>query len=189
MEIDKTTLSDLSVFNTEEEFSIFNYLDQTLTSNGKEQLRKDLSKPLSNIEAITGVQQTLRTILNKQGQWPKQISNGSIMVIERFYDANIDPIPTNAAAFTTYSYKLLHNPDFSLVKYSITHCFDFIKGMKQLINDHLNDDCPAPLKKILLEAKKITGNDRRNDRTATSNTNHEAGAGGANVGRKSKSDY
>ncbi len=159
MEIDKTTLNDLSVFNTEEEFSIFNYLDQTLTSNGKEQLRKDLSKPLNTIEAITGVQQTLRTILNKQGQWPKQISNGSIMVIERFYDANIDPIPAKASSFTTYSYKLLHSPDFSLVKYAVTHCFDFIKGMKQLINDHFNDDCPAPLKKILLEAKKITGNE------------------------------
>ncbi len=159
MEIDKTTLDDLSVFNTEEEFSIFNYLDQTLTSNGKEQLRKDLSKPLNTIEAITGVQQTLRTILNKQGQWPKQISNGSIMVIERFYDANIDPIPAKASSFTTYSYKLLHSPDFSLVKYAVTHCFNFIKGMKQLINDHFNDDCPAPLKKILLEAKKITGNE------------------------------
>ena len=159
MEIDKTTLNDLSVFNTEEEFSIFNFLDQTLTSNGKEQLRKYLSTPLNTIEAITGVQHTLRTILDKQGQWPKQISNGSIMVIERFYDANIDPIPANASLLTTYSYKLLYNSDFSLVKYSITHCFDFIKGMKQLINDHLNDECPAPLKKILLEAKKITGNE------------------------------
>ena len=159
MEIDKTTLNDLSVFNTEEEFSIFNFLDQTLTSNGKEQLRKYLSTPLNTIEAITGVQHTLRTILDKQGQWPKQISNGSIMVIERFYDANIDPIPANASLLTTYSYKLLYNSDFSLVKYSITHCFDFIKGMKQLINDHLNDDCPVPLKKILLEAKKITGNE------------------------------
>ena len=159
MEIDKTTLNDLSVFNTEDEFSIFNYIDQTLTSNGKWQLRKNLSTPLNNIEAITGIQQTLRIILNRQAQWPTQISNGSIMVIERLYDANIDPIPANASSFTAYSYKLLHSPDFSLVKYSVTHCFDFIKGMKQLISEYLSAECPPPLQQILLEAKKITDND------------------------------
>ena len=52
MEIDKTTLNDLAVFNTEEEFSIFNYINQTLTSNGKEQLRRNLSTTLNSIEAI-----------------------------------------------------------------------------------------------------------------------------------------
>ncbi|MEP7164699.1 MAG: DNA mismatch repair protein MutS [Ferruginibacter sp.] len=159
MEIDKTTLNDLSVFNAEEEFSIFNHIDQTLTSNGKEQLRKKLATPLNNIEAINGVQQTLRTILHKQDQWPKQISNGSIMVIERFYEANIDPIPAGASSFSAYNYKLLHSPDFSLVKYSVSHCFDFIKGMKLLVSNYLADDSPAPLKKILLEAKKITDNE------------------------------
>ena len=159
MEIDKTTLNDLSVFNAEEEFSIFNYLNQTITSNGKEQLRKNLSTPLHSIESITGVQQTLRTIIKRQDQWPKQISNGSIMVIERFYDANIDPIPANASSFTAYSYKLLHSPDFSHIKYSVSHCLDFIKGMKQLINNYLDDNCPAPLKKVLLEAEKVTDNE------------------------------
>ena len=129
MEIDKTTLNDLSIFNTEEEFSIFNYLDQTLTINGKQQLKKNLSTPLTSIETITGIQDTLQLIIQMHDRWPKQISNGSIMVIEKFYDSNIDPIPAVASAFTAYSYKMLH------------------------------DDCPAPLKKILLEAKKITGHE------------------------------
>lgn len=159
MEIDKTTLNDLAVFNTEEEFSIFNYINQTLTSNGKEQLRRNLSTTLNSIEAINGVQGTLQLILKKQEQWPKRISNGSIMVIERFYDSNIDPIPLTASSFSAYTYKLLHGPDFSLVKYSVTHCFDFIKGMKQLVDQYLTDESPEPLKKILLEAQKITSND------------------------------
>ena len=159
MEIDKTTLNDLSIFNTEEEFSIFNYLDQTLTINGKQQLKKNLSTPLTSIETITGIQDTLQLIIQMHDRWPKQISNGSIMVIEKFYDSNIDPIPAVASAFTTYSYKMLHGPDFSLVKYCVSHCFDFIKGMKKLSKNYLTDDCPAPLKKILLEAKKITGHE------------------------------
>ena len=159
MEIDKTTLNDLSIFNVEEEFSVFNYLNQTFTSNGKEQLKRNLGTPLNSIEAINGVQQTLQLILQKHDQWPKRISNGSILVIERFYDSNIDPIPATASSFTAYSYKLLHGPDFSLVKYSVTHCFDFIKGMKQLVDQYLTDNCAAPFKKILSEVRKIVNND------------------------------
>ena len=65
MEIDKTTLNDLAVFNTEEEFSIFRYLDFTLTSNGKEQLKRNLLIPLQTIESIAGIQHTLGLIYGK----------------------------------------------------------------------------------------------------------------------------
>ena len=156
MEIDKTTLSDLAIFNSEEEFSIFHYVDQTLTSNGKEQLRRTLLSPLRTLEEINGIQQTLQIILQKQDQWPRQISNGSIMVVERFYDSNIDPIPAQASSLGAYSYRLLHGPDYSLVKYSATHCFDFVKGMQQLVKIFLTEGCPTPLKKLLTEVKHIT---------------------------------
>ena len=156
MEIDKTTLNDLAVFNAEEAFSLFKYLDYTTTTNGKEQLKTNLQTPLQTPEAINGIQETLKLILRKQNHWPGQISNGSVMVIERFYDARVDMIPANVSATNAYSYKLLHAPDFSLVKYSITHCFDFIKGMQQLVDVFLQDGCPLPLKKLLEEARKLT---------------------------------
>lgn len=62
MEIDKTTLHDLSVFNPEEEFSVFHKINCTITSNGEAQLRINLSAPLQNIESIQDVQQTIRVI-------------------------------------------------------------------------------------------------------------------------------
>ena len=156
MEIDKTTLNDLAVFNTEEAFSLFKYLDYTTTTNGKEQLKTNLQTPLQTPDAINGIQETLKLILLKQNHWPGQISNGSVMVIERFYDARVDMIPANVSATNAYSYKLLHAPDFSLVKYSITHCFDFIKGMQQLVDVFLQDGCPLPMKKLLEEVRKVT---------------------------------
>ncbi|HMJ47765.1 MAG TPA: hypothetical protein VK498_10555 [Ferruginibacter sp.] len=155
MEIDKTTLNDLSIFNNEEEFSVFNKLNFTRTSHGKEQLKKNLSTPLPSIEAITGIQQTLQLILRHQDKWPMQISNGTVMVIERYYESNIDPIPEQASSFTAYSYKLLHGPDFSLVKFSAIHCFDFLKGMQHMVTHYLHDETPAPMKKILIIAAKL----------------------------------
>lgn len=156
METDKTTLNDLAIFNAGEDFSVFNYIDCTLTSNGREQLRRNLSSPLNGMEAIVDIQKTIRLIDQKKEQWPKQISNGTIMVIERFYGTSIDSIPTQVSQLDAFTYKIFHNPDYSLVKYSVTHCFDFIKGMKAMVEIFSGEDCPAPLQKILSQTQKLT---------------------------------
>lgn len=162
METDKTTLNDLAIFNAEEDFSVFSYIDCTHTSNGREQLRKNLSSPLHGMEAIVNVQNTIRLIDKKLDQWPKQISNGTIMVIERFYGTSIDSLPKAVSAMDAFTYKVFHNPDYSLVKYSGTHCFDFIKGMKIMLDIFKEEQCPPPLEKLLLQAKKLLDNENFN---------------------------
>lgn len=155
MEIDKTTLNDLSIFDAEEEYSIFNKLDLTTTSGGREKLKQFFCKSLNTIESIKGIQQTLKVIQENIDVWPQIISNGSIMVIQKFYEASVDQIPSNPSAAAAYAYKLFHGPDFSLVKYSTGHGFDFIKGMRSLLDALLTDDCPEPLKKLLKRAQRI----------------------------------
>jgi DNA mismatch repair protein MutS len=155
MNIDQTTLNDLSIFNSEEDFSVFSKLNYTLTSGGRAQLRQNLSSPLSDIAAIQGVQQTLRLIKERFTEWPSRISNGTLMVVERFYDATIDDIPGNGSAMAAYSYKIFHGPDFSLVKYSVIHCFDFIKGMQQFVERFLSGNAPAPFKANLEAVREI----------------------------------
>ena len=56
LDIDKTTLADLSVFNTEEGFSVFHFLNLTLTSNGKDQLYRILQHPMDDYDSITAMQ-------------------------------------------------------------------------------------------------------------------------------------
>jgi len=155
MEIDKTTLADLVIFDREDEFSVFNKINFTVTSRGKDQLKKNISTPLANIEAINNAQQTLLYILSKKEKWPTTISNGTLMVVEKFYESNITPIPAKPNALAAFTYKLWHSHDFSLIKYSIRHSFDFIKGMKETVSFFLEDDTPPLLKKQLEEAKKI----------------------------------
>jgi DNA mismatch repair protein MutS len=154
MEIDKTTLNDLSIFNGEEDFSILSKLNHTLTTNGKEQLRKTLATPLQKIEDIRDVQATLQLILHKEAEWPMVVSNGTIMVVERFYEYNFDLLPNNVTSLTALNYKMLHGPDYSLIKYSIIHCFDFIKGIQQFIERYLTPTTPTPMRKYLEIAQK-----------------------------------
>ncbi|MEP6676834.1 MAG: DNA mismatch repair protein MutS [Ferruginibacter sp.] len=155
METDKITLGDLSIFSTEEESSVFYRLNFTRTVGGREQLHHNFSTPLLNIEAIEGVQQTLKYILEKETAWPMQISNGTIMMVEKFYESTLDLIPAHPSPIDAYVYKTFHSHDFSLAKYSAGHCFDFIKGLKLLLIDFLSDDTPNPLKKQLEEIRNI----------------------------------
>ncbi len=160
MEIDKITLNDLSIFNAEEEFSIFHKVDFTRTIGGREKLKQNFSKSQNTIEAIIGIQQTLKVIQQNKNAWPQIISNGSIMVIQKFYETSVDQIPSNPSATTAYAYKLFHAPDFSLVKYSTGYGFDFIKGMQLLITALLKDESPNPLKKLLQRAQTIIDKDQ-----------------------------
>ena len=90
METDKTTLNDLAVFQHDEEFSIFNKLNFTRTVGGREKLKSIFNKSLGDIASIQNVQRTLKVILEKKDDWPLIISNGSIMVIYKFYETIFD---------------------------------------------------------------------------------------------------
>jgi DNA mismatch repair protein MutS len=155
MEIDKTTLTDLVIFDREDEFSVFNKINFTITSRGKEQLRYNLLNPLADIAAVQNVQQTICYVKDKKENWPHIITNGTLMVVEKFFESQIDPIPSKPSSIQAFSYKILHGHDFNLVKYSVRHCFDFVKGMQQAVQYYLDDATPQPLKKQLEEAKKI----------------------------------
>jgi DNA mismatch repair protein MutS len=152
METDKTTLNDLAVFQHDEEFSIFHKLNFTRTVGGREKLRHIFSYSLQDIGSIQNVQKTLQLILEKKDGWPLTISNGSVLMIHKFYESNIDQIPARPTVSSAHFYKIFHAPDYSLVKYSVGHAFDFIKGMHQIIKIFMTEDAPENLKKNLQKA-------------------------------------
>jgi len=132
MQIDQTTLNDLSIFQREEDCSIFHYLNFTETIDGKHYLKQMLSSPLQEINEIIDVQNTIKHFITIQNDLPKIITNGTIMVITRFYDTAMNHYPQPANAVNGFAYKMLSSADFSLTKYSINHFLNFIKGLQQI---------------------------------------------------------
>lgn len=155
MEIDKTTLADLLMFNSGEDQSVFGKLDLCTTAHGSEQLKINFSTALKTQEEIVAVQETLKLIIRKQPQWPRLITNGTVMVVEKFFDSQISEIPAHPSVFEAYTYKILHGPDFALVTYSAKHCFEFIKGFQQMQQLFAGENIPAPLQKVLSAIEKI----------------------------------
>ncbi|MCU0396244.1 MAG: DNA mismatch repair protein MutS [Chitinophagaceae bacterium] len=131
MNIDKTTLQDLAIFHTEEEQSVFSKLNFAQTTGGAHWLAHLLSHPYHELKPILETQAALKQILTQTHLWPQQITNGTIMVLEKYYQSQIDTIPAHAGPLQAYTYKLLHGPDFSLVRYTVGHAIDFLQGMQQ----------------------------------------------------------
>lgn len=153
MVIDQTTFKDLSLLHEEEAFSVFHKLNFTHTLEGKDQLYKKFCQPFSDHAQIIEVQEILKHILDHFAYWPTDITNGTLMVMEKFYDSNIDALPDRAHLLNALTYKMFHGPDFSLVRYSLTHFADFFRGMHQ-VTELFGKDGMSPRIQQLVERIK-----------------------------------
>ncbi|MCC7402128.1 MAG: DNA mismatch repair protein MutS [Chitinophagaceae bacterium] len=130
MEIDKTSFNDISIFHHEEEYSIFHKLNFTKTSGGREWLRKVFTEPQSDLKKILAIQKVIRSLSEHIKDWPNDISNGTILMIEKFMAYELDPVPGKPNALNSSIYKWLHGPDYSMIRYSVKHFADFYRGLK-----------------------------------------------------------
>ncbi len=140
MQIDATSFNDISIFHHEEEFSIFHKLNFTRTIGGREWLRKFFTEPHNDLKKIMGTQTVIRTLMEHVHDWPTDISNGTVLVMDKFMDYALDPIPENVNSINGLIYKWLHSEDYSMVSYSVPHFADFFRGLRNVTSlmDGLN---------------------------------------------------
>ncbi|MFN7688065.1 MAG: MutS-related protein [Sphingobacteriales bacterium] len=155
MQIDQYTYLDLSIFHPEEEYSVFHRLNFTRTFGGKEYLMRYFRQPFDNVDKIRETQRIIQLILERLDQWPMGISNGTMLVIDRFYDYQLDPLPESANIISAYTYRILHSPDYSLVNFSVGHFADFVRTMKELIALFDGTDVPKKMQQLLERARKL----------------------------------
>ncbi len=134
MQVDKTTLADLSIFHSEEEQSIFHHLNYTQTNGGREYLRYLLAHPLGSLSEILDTQQTIRQLSLVAKDWPITVTNGTIMVIERFYETQVNAFPNHPNTVNSLFYKIINAPDYSLIRYTVEHAIDFTKGLQRIVD-------------------------------------------------------
>lgn len=154
MEIDKVTYYDLTIFNPEEEYSLLQRINFCNTVGGREHLEYLLTHPHKQLSKILQTQQALQHIGSLLEQWPVSITNGTILMIEKFYGYPFDDIPNSYSPLPTLIYRLVNTADYRLVRYTVGHFVDFLKGMDQL-QQLLWDDNGSPiLQKLLTDIRK-----------------------------------
>jgi DNA mismatch repair protein MutS len=156
MQADKTTVNDLSIFHHEEEQSVFHHINFTTSAGGKDWLRYMLAHPYSDLNKILETQQTLQLIIQNENRWPAIITNGTIMVVGKFYETPIEEVPAHPNTLNSLSYKILNSQDYSLLKYSVTHFIDFTIGLQKIIDVFEGQNIPNLLKAIIDRIKMLT---------------------------------
>jgi DNA mismatch repair protein MutS len=155
MEIDNTTYEDLSLFSRHEEYSLFHKLNFTRTQSGRDLLQELFVNPLDKLEDIHATQQIIGRILEILDQWPSTISNGTIMVMDKFYETAIDDIPAAHNLPAAFGYKFFHTADYAMVRYSVGHFVDFVRGMNQLVTLLNVPDNLRLLSELLERARRL----------------------------------
>ena len=156
MQTDKTTLHDLAIFHHDEEQSLFRHLDFTTTTGGRDWLRHLLAHPYSDLVKIEQTQATIKIIIEKEVNWPTTITNGTIMVVLKFYESGIEALPKHPSIPGTHFYKYFHGADYSLIKFSIVQFLHFFSGLQQFVTHFDDENNPLLLQAFVQQIKALT---------------------------------
>jgi DNA mismatch repair protein MutS len=135
MQNDKTTLKDLSIFTSDGSEGVFALLDYTTTQEGKDMLRKHIYHPPDTPSQLKDVQDAIKFWSVHPDLWPKIISNGTLVMLEKFFES-ADNVPTPPSGFAlllnSFLQRVLNRQEYFLTKFSLSHLSDFLKGCTQL---------------------------------------------------------
>ncbi len=134
MQNDKTTLKDLSIFTGAGE-DVASLIDRTTTGAGREALRAYIRHPPDTYERLMAMQDTIRWWRDHPRQWTKTISNGTLVLLEKFFESadNDTAAPAGLGmVLGNFLQRLLNRNQYTFVQFSLTHITDFLKGCMEL---------------------------------------------------------
>lgn len=152
MQSDKTTLKDLSVFAADETGSIFGLLAHTTTQAGKDMLRRHIQSPPASFAELQQMQDVVKFFSYNTDVWPAIITNGTLVMIDKFFDA-ADTQSTPPAGINLilgrYLQKWLNKNEYFFTQFSLSHIADFMKGCRQMTELLERNDLPDMLRREL----------------------------------------
>ncbi len=135
MQIDQTTLKDLSIFNGEA--NVFDLINQTTSSIGSEQLKLAMMRPPATFEDLTKVQEAVEYWTRHEQQWTSVISNGTLIMLREFFESSdgLHYKPSSWMFAVDAAIQRLFNKNaYSLLQFSVFHLIDLVNGLQQILN-------------------------------------------------------
>ncbi|MBL7718216.1 MAG: hypothetical protein JNL72_05210 [Flavipsychrobacter sp.] len=151
MQNDKTTLKDLSIFTSEAGGGVFGLLDHTTTHAGRDVLRRHVASPPDTYEALQELQDTVRFWTNHGHLWPTEISNGTLLMLEKFFESADSATAPRGLALNIGAFlqKIFNRNQYFFTEFSLTHLGDFLRGCEKLAGITGEPGVPALLKREL----------------------------------------
>ena len=157
MLVDKITLQDIGLYDTNESIGLITHLNFCKTNGGKAQLDEYLLQPLSSIAAIEQRQEAIKFYIEKmEFLEAMKITNGTTLVIEKFFESDYKRIPTQISLPAAYWYQWLSAADYSLLRYSLEHLVLFYHQLQKWVLVFETNKQNPLLEQLVEKIKKYT---------------------------------
>jgi len=148
MHNDKTTLKDLSIFSSEAGGGVFGLIDYSHTHAGRDVLRQHVQYPPAKPEQLWQMQEVVKFLMQHTDEWPSSISNGTLVMLEKFYEA-ADTVSTPPTGITrvlsAFLQKVLNKNEYLGTQFSIAQLSDLFNGCFKLVEMLQLDGLPEML--------------------------------------------
>jgi|694.fasta_scaffold62556_2 DNA mismatch repair ATPase MutS len=135
MILDKQSKKDLHIFPEEGQKSLFEHIDFTITSQGKLYLKQLLLKTPATWEDCIAQQETIRFMVQHTACWPSTISNGTLLLLEQFYETadTFTGVPSSYSFFLqTLLKKIFQQSAYAFIQSTYQQFADFYSGLAAL---------------------------------------------------------
>lgn len=127
----KTSLKDLSFSGNDAQGNIMHLIDRCQTFIGRAVLEAQLRQSPKDFSALQAQQEVVRFWADHPQFWPDQITNGTIVMLEKFYESadTFSGSPAAAGFLNGKLFqKLFRRNEYHFIHFSITHLADFMRG-------------------------------------------------------------
>lgn len=135
MQVNKHTLIDIGLLNSEDQEGLASHLCFCRTNGGVDIFNQILLAPLSTQKDIEERQEAIAFFIQELDVFTSQkTTNGTSLVIEKFFETSFNTMPTNIGYTGAIWYQYVNRNDYSLIKYSIEHLVSFIKDVQDWLH-------------------------------------------------------
>ena len=157
MQVDKITLQDIGLFDSEGSNGLITHLNFCKTNGGKEKLDQFILSPLASINSIEQRQNAIALFIQEIDFVRSMgITNGSTLVIEKFFETSFKSIPVQISLPGAYWYRYLNASDYSLLSYSLEHLIVFYQNLQAWVAVFEKEKQNQPIQDLVQAIKKYT---------------------------------
>jgi len=140
--LDATTLVDLAIFEVNDGNAIFGRFNFTKTQGGERYLQQYFTTPFSDFETIKAVQSLIATFALHVEDWPTEIGNGTVFMMEKFLKYRFSHFNGDLHFLDRITYKVTARDDYSMLKFSTKVFGDFFRGIGKIYSIIRNVSLP-----------------------------------------------
>ncbi|HPE57308.1 MAG TPA: hypothetical protein P5514_02775 [Bacteroidales bacterium] len=159
LQIDRKTITELELLESEpHRKSVFEMVNLTETSGGKDKLMRQFLKPEFDPDLVRQKHEAIKFIIEHQADWEFPLNQKLMDLVEYYYFLNIDPVISNFKIvnyFEGLRYWVMYRSYYKTFKEGIKNLYLLFRHLSKFYVKVRGSELPPFLKKIISQMGEI----------------------------------